>query len=42
MGDIVYLEIIRRGYDVVIGEINNMGIDFIASNIIDKKNKAEK
>lgn len=34
--NIVYFELLRRGYDVAIGKINNTEIDFIASNV-DKK-----
>ena len=31
--NIVYFELLRRGYDVTIGKIGEMGIDFIATNI---------
>ncbi len=31
--NIVYLELIRRGYDVAIGKIKNLEIDFIASKL---------
>lgn len=34
--NIVYLELMRRGYDVAIGKIDNAEIDFIATNATDK------
>lgn len=34
--NIVYLELLRRGYDVAIGKLDNMEIDFIATNTTDK------
>ena len=34
--NIVYFELLRRGYDVVIGKIDNIEIDFIASNAVEK------
>ncbi len=35
--NIVYFELLRRGYDVAIGKIDDKEIDFIASNAIEKK-----
>lgn len=34
--NVVYLELLRRGYDVAIGKLDNMEIDFIATNTTDK------
>ncbi|MEG0239033.1 ATP-binding protein [Anaerorhabdus sp.] len=34
--NIVYLELLRRGYDVAIGKIDNLEIDFIATNADEK------
>ncbi|MDO5850681.1 MAG: ATP-binding protein, partial [Methanobacteriaceae archaeon] len=34
--NIVYLELLRRGYKVYIGKINNYEIDFIATNVNEK------
>ena len=34
--NIVYFELLRRGYDVAIGKIDNAEIDFIASNADEK------
>lgn len=34
--NIVYLELLRRGYDVAIGKLDNMEIDFVATNTTDK------
>lgn len=34
--NIVYLELLRRGYDVAIGKLDNLEIDFIATNTTDK------
>lgn len=34
--NIVYLELLRRGYDVAIGKIDNLEVDFIATTITDK------
>ncbi|MGI6722576.1 MAG: ATP-binding protein [Anaerovoracaceae bacterium] len=35
--NIVYFELLRRGYDVSIGKIGNLEIDFIATNAREKK-----
>lgn len=35
--NVVYLELIRRGYDVAIGKIDNAEVDFIATTADDKK-----
>lgn len=35
--NIVYFELLRRGYDVAIGKIDNMEVDFIATSVNDKK-----
>lgn len=34
--NVVYLELMRRGYDVAIGKLDNLEIDFIATNTTDK------
>ncbi|MCQ2770632.1 MAG: ATP-binding protein [Clostridia bacterium] len=34
--NIVYIELLRRGYDVAIGKLDNLEIDFIATNTTDK------
>lgn len=34
--NIVYFELLRRGYDVTIGKIDNLEIDFIATNYKEK------
>ena len=34
--NVVYFELLRRGYDVAIGKIDNQEIDFIATNTDDK------
>lgn len=34
--NVVYFELIRRGYDVAIGKVNNIEIDFIATNAENK------
>ncbi len=34
--NLVYFELLRRGYDVAIGKVNNMEVDFIATNMNDK------
>lgn len=34
--NVVYFELLRRGYDVAIGKINNMEIDFIATSADEK------
>lgn len=35
--NIVYFELLRRGYDVYIGKTDNLEVDFIATNTTDKK-----
>ena len=35
--NIVYFELLRRGYDVSIGKVDNMEIDFIATNANERK-----
>lgn len=35
--NIIYFELLRRGYDVAIGKIDNQEVDFIAINADDKK-----
>ena len=35
--NVVYFELLRRGYDVAIGKINNTEVDFIATSVDDKK-----
>ena len=35
--NVVYFELLRRGYDVAIGKIDNMEVDFIATTIDEKK-----
>lgn len=35
--NIVYFELLRRGYDVAIGKIDNKEVDFIATKVNDKK-----
>lgn len=35
--NIVYFELLRRGYDVAIGKIDNMEVDFIATTVDEKK-----
>lgn len=35
--NVVYFELLRRGYDVAIGKIGNAEVDFIATNAEDKK-----
>jgi len=35
--NIVYLELLRRGYKVNIGKVSNLEIDFIATNVDEKK-----
>lgn len=34
--NIVYFELLRRGYDVAIGKINNQEVDFIATTVDDE------
>ena len=34
--NVVYFELLRRGYDVAIGKVDNMEVDFIASKMDDK------
>ena len=36
MENIVYFELLRRGYDVAIGKLGDCEIDFIASNVNEK------
>ena len=36
MENIVYFELIRRGYDVSIGKVDNLKVDFIATKADDK------
>lgn len=35
--NVVYFELLRRGYDVAIGKIDNIEVDFIATTVDDKK-----
>ena len=35
--NVVYFELLRRGYDVAIGKIDDKEVDFIATNVDDKK-----
>ena len=35
--NVVYLELLRRGYDVAVGKIDNTEVDFIAANANEKK-----
>lgn len=35
--NVVYFELLRRGYDVAIGKIGNAEVDFIATNADEKK-----
>lgn len=35
--NVVYFELLRRGYDVAIGKIDNTEVDFIATTVDDKK-----
>lgn len=34
--NVIYFELLRRGYDVAIGKIDNQEVDFIATNAEDK------
>lgn len=34
--NIVYFELLRRGYDVAVGKIDNLEVDFIATNVYEK------
>lgn len=34
--NIVYFELLRQGYDVVIGKIDNLEVDFVATNANEK------
>lgn len=34
--NVVYLELLRRGYDVAIGKIDNLEVDFVATNVNEK------
>ena len=34
--NVVFLELLRRGYDVAVGKINNLEVDFIAQNASEK------
>ena len=36
IGNVVYFELLRRGYDVAIGKIDNQEVDFIATTADDK------
>ena len=35
--NVVYFELLRRGYDVAIGKIDNMEVDFIATTADERK-----
>lgn len=35
--NVVYLELLRRGYDVAIGKVDNIEVDFIATNADEKR-----
>ncbi len=35
--NVVYLELLRRGYDVAIGKVGNLEVDFIATTATDKR-----
>lgn len=35
--NVVYFELLRRGYDVAIGKVDNREVDFIAANAEEKR-----
>lgn len=34
--NVVYLELLRRGYDVAIGKVDNIEVDFVAINAMER------